>query len=101
VLNFLRSTDFDQWLRALKDQVALATILRRLSSAELGNFGDFASVGHGVNEMRVHHGPGYRLYFTRRGDVVYLLLCGGTKKTQKKDIKRAIALSKLASREIP
>lgn len=64
----------------------------RIISAEKGNFGDCAPVGDGISEMRVHFGPGYRVYFARRGKVVYLLLCGGDKSTQKRDIKRARAM---------
>lgn len=62
--------------------------------ASLGNLGDCAPVGHGVSEMRLHFGPGYRLYFTRIGDIVYLLLVGGDKSSQKKDIKRAIEMAR-------
>ena len=64
-------------------------ILRRLINAELGNFGDCQPVGEGISEMRVHHGPGYRVYFVRRGTTVYLLLCGGNKASQKKDLRLA------------
>ena len=71
---------------------AKARIAVRLISAEKGNFGDCTPVGEGISEMRVHYGPGYRLYFTRRGKVVYLLLCGGDKSTQKRDVKRAKAM---------
>jgi putative addiction module killer protein len=85
----LRSDTFAEWLDNLADEKAKARILVRLISAERGNFGDCAPVGGGISEMRVHFGPGYRLYFTRRGKVVYLLLCGGDKSTQKPDIKRA------------
>lgn len=63
--------------------------MARILSAEKGNFGDCAPVGVGISEMRVHFGPGYRLYYARRGRVMYLLLCGGDKSTQKRDIKRA------------
>jgi len=60
-----------------------------LDNAQWGNFGDCAALGNGVLEMRIHYGPGYRVYFTRRGEVVYLLLIGGDKSTQKRDIQRA------------
>jgi putative addiction module killer protein len=83
---------FAKWLAGLADERAKARIAVRIISAEKGNSGDCAPVGDGIFEMRVHFGPGYRLYFTRRGKVVYLLLCGGTKSTQKRDIKRAKAM---------
>ena len=92
---FLRTQDFDDWLRTLRDRVGKARILARLRSASLGNFGDCEPVGDGVSEMRVHAGPGYRLYFTRRGRTVYLLLCGGDKSSQQKDIRRAKELAAL------
>jgi putative addiction module killer protein len=88
----LRSDVFALWLDSLADERAKARIAVRIISAEKGNFGDCAPVGDGISEMRVHFGPGYRLYFTRRGKVVYLLLCGGDKSTQRRDIKRAKAM---------
>ena len=91
--SFLRTGEFDAWLAGLKDRVGLARIIQRIRSAEYGNFGDCEVVGAGVSEMRIHVGPGYRVYFTRRGEVVYLLLLGGDKSSQKRDIKRAIAMA--------
>lgn len=91
---FLRTVEFDAWLQALRDPVGKARILSRLRAATLGNFGDCEPVGDGISEMRVHCGPGYRLYYCRRGEVVYLLLCGGDKSTQKRDIRQAKALLK-------
>lgn len=96
---FLRSEEFDAWLLGLQDRVGRARIVHRIRSAELGNFGDCVPVGEGVFEMRVHIGPGYRTYYTRRGDVVYLLLMGGDKSTQKRDIKRAIAMAQSLEKE--
>ena len=90
---FLRTEAFDEWLRPLRDPVGKARILARLRSASLGNFGDCEPVGEGVSEMRIHAGPGYRVYFTRRGRMVYLLLCGGDKPSQQKDIRRAKELA--------
>ena len=84
-----RTEEFDVWLRALRDPLGKARILARLRSAEAGNFGDCASVGGGVLEMRVHVGPGYRVYYTQRGRSVYLLLCGGDKRSQERDISEA------------
>lgn len=89
----LLSDEFDLWLTNLKDSRAKARIVARIRSASLGNFGDAAPVGEGVSELRVHHGPGYRLYYTRRGQTVYLLLVGGDKSSQKRDIKRAIRMA--------
>ena len=74
-------------------QKSKSKIALRLGRAEQGNFGDCEPVGEGVSEMRIHYGPGYRLYFTRRGEVVYLLLLGGDKSTQQADIKRAIEMA--------
>lgn len=89
MITFLRTTEFDEWLTKLRDQVAKARILARIRSAEAGNFGDCEPVGDGISEMRIHIGPGYRVYFCRRENVVYLLLCGGDKSSQKRDIKEA------------
>ncbi len=84
----LRSSDFDAWLSHLADQEAKARILARLGSATFGNFGDCENVGEGVSEMRVHVGAGYRVYYTRTGSTVYVLLAGGTKASQSKDIAK-------------
>jgi putative addiction module killer protein len=86
---FLRSQEFDAWLTALADHKAKARVLARLRSATLGNFGDCEPVGEGVSEMRIHAGPGYRVYFMRTGATIYVLLVGGDKSTQKQDIARA------------
>lgn len=92
--SFLRTSEFDEWLKALRDSTAKARILARIRSAEAGNFGDCEPVGDGISEMRIHVGPGYRLYYCRRGKVVYLLLCGGDKSTQEKVIKMAKSILK-------
>ena len=84
-----RTADFDRWLTALRDRKAQARILARIVSAQHGNFGDCKSMGEGVSEMRIDIGPGYRVYYTRQAETVYLLLAGGDKSTQAKDIKRA------------
>ncbi|WP_028994838.1 type II toxin-antitoxin system RelE/ParE family toxin [Azonexus hydrophilus] len=96
---FHRSDEFDSWLATLKDKVARGRIVHRIRSAEHGNFGDCEPVGGGVSEMRVHFGPGYRVYFTRRGEVTYLLLLGGDKSSQKRDIKRAIEMAQALEKE--
>jgi putative addiction module killer protein len=86
---FLRTPEFDAWLKALRDPIGKARILARIRSAEAGNFGDAAPVGGRVFEMRIHIGPGYRVYYCRRGEVTYLLLCGGDKSSQQRDIRAA------------
>ena len=91
---FERSGEFDAWLAALKDKMGRARIVHRIRSAEHGNFGACEPVGDGVSEMRIHVGPGYRAYFTRRAKVVYLLLLGGDKSSQKRDIMRAIEMAR-------
>ena len=91
---FLRTPEFDVWLKALRDPVGKARIVARIRSAEQNNFSDCEPVGEGISEMRIHCGPGYRVYYTRKGKVVYLLICGGDKSTQKRDIKQAKALLK-------
>ncbi|WP_037458052.1 type II toxin-antitoxin system RelE/ParE family toxin [Skermanella stibiiresistens] len=94
-----RSDEFDVWLTSLKDGQGRARILRRLANAQSGNFGDCEPVGEGVSEMRVHTGPGYWVYFTRRGETIYLLLCGGDKSTQKRDIDRARQIARQIKEE--
>ena len=89
VNTFVRSSDFDAWLTDLADQKAKARILARLLSATFGNFGDSEPVGEGVSEMRIHVGAGYRVYYTRIGATVYVLLAGGVKASQTKDITKA------------
>ena len=86
----LQSTEtFDDWLRNLQDRKGRARILARLESAQLGNLGDVKSIGDGLREMRIHTGPGYRIYFAQRGRTLLLLLCGGDKATQARDITKA------------
>jgi len=91
----LRTDVFDAWLSKLKDARAKARIIKRIRSAERGNFGDCEPVGAGVSEMRIHFGPGYRVYYTRVDNVVFTLLFGGTKRGQKRDIVRAKNLVRL------
>jgi putative addiction module killer protein len=96
---FLRTPEFDIWLKALRDPIAKARVIARIRSAEAGNLGDCAPVGDGISEMRIHVGPGYRLYYCRRGEITYVLLCAGDKSSQQKDIRTAKAL--LQSLEAP
>lgn len=95
---FIRTEVFDAWLRDLRDPVGKARILARVRSAEQGNFGDCVAVGEGVWEMRIHYGPGYRVYYARKGERLYLLLCAGNKSTQKRDIRHAINLFRQVER---
>lgn len=85
---------FDRWFESLKDRRAKARIQARIDRAEDGNFGDSEPVGEGVSEMRIHHGPGYRVYFKRMGGEVIILLGGGDKSTQSSDIKIALRLAR-------
>jgi putative addiction module killer protein len=94
-----RTAQFDAWLAALSDHKAKARIVQRLDAAAAGHWGDCAPVGEGVFEMRIHIGPGYRVYTIRRGTVVYLLLCGGDKSTERRDIRRALALARALPEE--
>jgi putative addiction module killer protein len=89
VNTFVRSSDFDAWLSNLADQKAKARILACLLTATFGNFGDCEPVGEGVSEMRIHVGAGYRVYYRRTGTTVYVLLAGGVKATQTKDVAKA------------
>jgi putative addiction module killer protein len=79
----------------LPDQVAVRRIAQRIARLSSGLYGDVKPVGDGVSELRIDHGPGYRLYFVQQGKVLILLLCGGDKKTQDRDIKVAKAMLKL------
>lgn len=85
-----RTADFDAWMSSLKDVKGRAQIILRVNRIRVhGHFGDCESVGAGVSELRIHVGPGYRVYFTRKGGDVDLLLCGGDKSSQARDIARA------------
>lgn len=90
----VRQTDeFRNWLRGLRDGRATARIISRIRRLEQGNPGDIKAVGSGILEMRVDYGPGYRLYLVRRGSILVVLLCGGDKRSQQRDIKRAKSLA--------
>ena len=80
---------FSNWLSKLKDRRAVARILVRIEALRLGNVGDSKSLGSSLHELRLNYGPGYRIYYTRRSGVVVLLLCGGDKSSQSRDIVRA------------
>jgi len=93
MLDVFKSETFDEWFRALRDVRARARVEARILRLSQGNPGDVRSVGSGVSEMRIDHGPGYRVYFSRRGPLVVLLLCGGDKRSQDADIRRAIEIA--------
>jgi putative addiction module killer protein len=88
-----QTIEFSDWLHRLKDANAAARIVARIRRLELGNPGDARSVGVGVMEMRIAYGPGYRVYYVQRGAEIVILLCGGDKRTQRRDITRARALA--------
>lgn len=85
----IESATFKRWVRRLRDKRAVARIDARLRNVALGHFGDTRALGDGIAEMRIAYGPGYRIYFLREGATVVVLLCGGAKGTQRRDIERA------------
>lgn len=92
-MRIVRTREFDQWLKGLGDQRAQAKILVRIDRLALGNPGDVAPVGGGLSELRIHYGPGYRVYFFKRGERIIVLLAGGDKSTQARDIELAKKIS--------
>ena len=94
MIEIRQTARFATWLAGLRDDRARARILKRLDRARDGNLGDVAAVGEGVSEMRIFHGPGYRVYFVRRGSELIILLCGGDKSRQGADIEEAKALAR-------
>ena len=93
MFTILTTETYDAWFASLRDRQVQLRIIARLKRVEQGNLGDTKSVGRGVREMRLDFGPGYRLYFTQRGIEIIVLLCGGDKATQAKDIKAAQAIA--------
>jgi len=89
VYQIRQTSVFAKWLTSLRDVKGKARILARLEACRLGNLGDCKSVGGGVKELRIHGGPGYRVYFMQRRKIVLLLLCGGNKSSQSRDITKA------------
>ena len=89
----LETEEFSDWLEDLPDSTARTKISARVQRLAHGNPGDVKSIGKGISELRIHHGPGYRVYFQRKGNVLIVLLCGGDKSSQRKDIERAIRLA--------
>jgi putative addiction module killer protein len=88
-----QTATFSDWMAALRDHRARAKIAVRIDRLALGNAGDVGPVGEGVSELRIDYGPGYRVYFVKRGKTLIVLLCGGDKSTQTKDIKTAKMLA--------
>jgi len=96
----IRETEnFKKWIRGLKDKIAQSIITARIRRVSAGNFGDVKPVGEGVSELRIDYGSGFRVYFTPRGKEIIILLCGGDKSTQTKDIETAKRLSKTIKEE--
>ena len=85
---------FDTWFAGIKDKQASRRVQARIDRAEDGNLGDCEPIGEGVSEMRIHYGPSYRVYFVQRGIEIIILLAGGNKATQAKDIKTAIEIAR-------
>ena len=94
MIEIIKTSVFDAWLSDLRDQRAKTRIGARLDRLASQNPGDVKPVGEGVSEMRIDHGPGYRIYFLQHGVVLVILLCGGDKSTQAKDVERAKTLAK-------
>jgi putative addiction module killer protein len=94
MLDVRQTNLYAEWFSALRDRTAKARIDIRIRRLSLGNAGDVKPVGEGVSELRVDHGPGYRVYFVQKADVYIVLLAGGDKSTQEKDIRKAKALAR-------
>jgi putative addiction module killer protein len=95
MLEIRQTEHYAAWYLGLRDRMAKARINVRIRRMSLGNFGDVKPVGQGVSELRIDHGPGYRVYFVQRGQIVIVLLVGGDKRTQSQDIEKALELAKL------
>jgi putative addiction module killer protein len=93
MFEIVQSTTFRQWIRRLRDREAVERINARLRRVVLGNLGEVAPVGNGISEMRIHYGPGYRIYYILDGRTVIVLLCGGDRDSQSRDIERAKRLA--------
>ncbi|UES60013.1 type II toxin-antitoxin system RelE/ParE family toxin (plasmid) [Roseibium aggregatum] len=89
MIEIIKTDIFDRWLVGLRDRQARARIATRIRRLSLGNPGDVKPVGSGISEMRIDHGPGYRVYFMKRGPIVIVLLCAGDKSSQSRDIALA------------
>lgn len=89
MFTIIKSSTFSNWIKNLKDRQAIARINARISRIKSGNLGDTKSVGEGIFELRITYGPGYRVYYVKKGIFIIVLLCGGDKSSQKKDIIKA------------
>lgn len=89
MIDIIETAEFSKWLLKLKDKTAKQKISLRVRRLAFGNPGDVKPVGEGISELRIPYGPGYRVYYAQRGDVLIILLCGGDKSTQSKDIAKA------------
>ena len=94
MFEIIKTEIFERWLLGLRDRTARIRVLVRIDRLASGNLGDFKAVREGISELRIDHGPGYRVYFTRRGPLVIVLLVGGDKRSQDADIERAVAMAK-------
>ena len=99
MIEIVRSETFNRWLRGLSDRRAVARISQRLERVANGILGDVRSVGEGVSEMRIHYGPGYRLYYVREDENMFVLLCGGDKSSQRRDIEWAKQMASAREKE--
>ena len=95
MIEIRETCEYAVWFESLRDRMAKTRILIRIRRVSLGNFGDVRPVGEGVSELRVDYGPGYRVYLLRKGETLVVLLGGGDKRTQSRDIQRAVALSRV------
>ncbi|MBB1493282.1 type II toxin-antitoxin system RelE/ParE family toxin [Paracoccus sp. MC1854] len=93
MIELIRSATFDRWLSGLRDRRAVARIVARLDRLAMGHPGDAEPIGQGLSELRINYGPGYRVYYLSRGPVLVILLCGGDKSSQGRDIQQAKALA--------
>jgi len=93
MIEFKQTETFRKWRSRLKDERARAMVASRLDRLAFGNPGDVKPIGQGISELRIDYGPGYRIYFRRRGNEIIILLCGGDKSTQAADIKTAKRLA--------
>jgi putative addiction module killer protein len=93
MVEIIRSATFDLWMHSLRDRQARARILLRIDRLSLGNPGQHRNLANGISEMKIDHGPGYRVYYTMRGSKLIVLLCGGDKTSQQEDIAKAIRIA--------
>lgn len=93
-LEIRQTEEYAEWFKSLRDRQVRARINTRIRRLSLGNPGDVKPVGEGVSELRIDYGPGYRIYFVRRGEALVILLAGGDKRTQNRDIRTALELAR-------